>query len=108
MLLIALLFVLALWFGFQQALVGDELNGRRDVTIMTCLVLVVFGIYFALPRLLVNEKRGHKFSLLLKLVGPITCIILNIVKDGKNATTQYGFLLQLNFDLVFMAQGLTD
>ena len=44
----------------------------------------------------------------LKLIGPLMCIFLNIVKDGKNETTQYGFLLQLNFDLVFMAQGLLD
>lgn len=100
--------LLVMWVGFQQVLVGDSRSGREDVYIMTGIMVLVYAAYFTLPHWLVKRENGYKYALLLKLIGPVACVAMNFVKDGDNETTQYGFLLQLNFDLVFMCQGLVD
>jgi hypothetical protein len=100
--------LLAFLTGFQQAVVGNEHTGRKDIMVLSLLTLLAYIIYYILPSLLINPTYGHKFSNLLKFIGPIATILLNLSKDGYNDTPQYGLLLQLNFDLVFMAQGLLD
>jgi hypothetical protein len=47
-------------------------------------------------------------ALLLKLIGIFACIGLNYYKDGANPNKIYGFVAQLNYDFIFLIQGLVD
>jgi hypothetical protein len=45
---------------------------------------------------------------MLKAIGPISLFILNEFRDGHNEETVYGFLAMINYDIIFMAQGIID
>ena len=62
-------------------------------------MLIISLSYFFLPTLAQKTKKGF---ILLKLIGPISTILLNFARDGYNDGVLYGFVAQLNYDLVFM------
>ena len=45
---------------------------------------------------------------LLKLAGPLCTIAMNSWRDGYNNEAIYGFLVTVNYDIIFFAQGLID
>ena len=45
---------------------------------------------------------------MLKAIGPISLFILNEFRGGHNEETVYGFLAMINYDIIFMAQGIID
>eukprot|EP00356_Strombidium_inclinatum_P005144 CAMPEP_0170505448 /NCGR_PEP_ID=MMETSP0208-20121228/50983_1 /TAXON_ID=197538 /ORGANISM="Strombidium inclinatum, Strain S3" /LENGTH=165 /DNA_ID=CAMNT_0010786315 /DNA_START=750 /DNA_END=1243 /DNA_ORIENTATION=- len=53
-------------------------------------------------------SKGHQYSLLIRLIGPVMHIALNFFKDGNEYYPMYGFLTIINYDLIFMAQGIVD
>ena len=44
----------------------------------------------------------------MKGVGPIGSFCLNYYRDGTNVETLYGLLAMVNYDLLFMSQGIVD
>ena len=73
-----------IWIAFQWTLVGSKVeNGRRDVFLMTMVVVIVYAAYFILPGFIVKRENGYKYSWWLKMIGPIAMILMNIVKNGS-------------------------
>lgn len=44
----------------------------------------------------------------IKVAGPICVFLMNFWRDGNDAGAIYGFLANVNYDVVFFAQGLVD
>mmetsp|Transcript_8505 Transcript_8505/g.14316 ORF Transcript_8505/g.14316 Transcript_8505/m.14316 type:complete len:231 (-) Transcript_8505:35-727(-) len=74
------------------------------------MVKVLVGIYSTtfLIQFFVASKRGQKYAIVLKLIGPIGTIMLNLYRDSHILGVTYGFLAMINYDLTFMAQGILD
>ena len=53
-LILGQLFMVSLLVGFQQAAVGNEKTGRKDIMVISLLTIVAYATYFFLPCLLVN------------------------------------------------------
>ena len=87
-------------------MVGDT-KDRTDLMLVTGFSLLTFVGYYFLP-ILIHLEDGYKYSLWLRLIGPVGVIILNLFRDGSNEKAIYGFCAQLSYDLLFMAQGLLD
>ena len=69
----------------------------------------MFVVYFFVPHNLIKKKEnGYKYSLLLRIFGPIGTILLCRFKEGTSTEPLYVFVSMINFDLVFMSQGLID
>lgn len=64
---------------------------------------VFFYIFWFGSYKLVEGKDGYKYSLLLKIIGPLSSFGLNYWKDGDFAETSYAFMAMINYDLNFMA-----
>lgn len=74
---------------------------------MSLTLLVIYACHFIGP-ILVLRPGMDKYAVLLKIVGPLGTFALNYYKDGANINEIYGFLAMINYDLVFMSQGIVD
>jgi hypothetical protein len=74
-----------IWMLFQLFMV--EADGRSDITVITVMMVILYVVYYMVPHLLVKREDGYKWSLLLKLIGPIAACVINAAKDGKNTGT---------------------
>ena len=105
--ILGMLTTLAIWTGIGYvASMGDD--GQDNILLSTLFMIIIYAMYFFLPLIVINREDGYKYSNLLKIIGPIATILLNIARDGYNDGQIYGFCAQLNYDLVFMMQGLID
>jgi len=62
-----------------------------------------FAVYYVVQ--LFDVSRN---ALLLKLIGLFATWGLNYYKDGNTNNNIYGFVAQLNYDFIFLIQGLVD
>ena len=73
------------------------------------VLLGMLALYFFVPHNLIkNRENGYKYSLLLRLFGFIGTILLCEFKHGKSTDGLYVFVSMINFDLMFMSQGVID
>ena len=101
LLILSQLFILIVWTGIGYgASLGDD--GQNYMIGAGVVMLINYAMYFFLPMIIISREDGYKYSNLLKFIGPIACILLNITRDGYNDGTMYGFVAQLNYDLIFM------
>jgi len=70
--------------------------------------IFVFNLIYFVAQPYLLEKSGGKYLLLLKAIGPLCALVLNEWRDGKNEETIYGFMAMINYDIIFMAQGVVD
>ena len=71
----------------------------------------VFAAYMAFVysyQFLLNLRRGWKFSLYIKLFGPIASICMNCFKRETPGPDVYGFIMMIHYHGIFMAQGIID
>ena len=80
--------------------------GMTSLLPMVVTLLCIYLMMFVVQPL--QQKYLPNHYLLIRLCGPIATIFLNAWRDGKNFETIYGFLAMINYDLVFMAQGILD
>ena len=67
------------------------------------------ALFYIIPwKLVKNRENGYKYSYHLRLIGALSIILLCIFKDGYKDGTIYNFVCMINFDLVFMTQGIID
>lgn len=100
-----LLLLMTLWI-FPTFMAADG-AGSTDLIPMIFILTFYYGLYFGLQMLLKREN-GHRYGLLIKMIGPICSFTLNLYRDGNNQETVYGLLAMINYDLIFMGQGLLD
>ena len=76
---------------------------------MVIILLVNQALFYIIPWKLVKSKEnGYKYSYHIRLIGILSVILLCLFKDGENGETIYAFVCMINFDLVFMTQGIID
>lgn len=84
-----------------------KVDGGKAQDVFTVLLLILaYTLFYTLPIVVIN--KGYTYSNMLKLIGPILCILLSISRNGYNDGPLYGFIYMINFDLVFMMQGIVD
>jgi hypothetical protein len=89
--------------------IPNYLGAGGDDTLLPMVFTVgVFFVFHFSVQLLLKLENGYKYSLWIKAVGPLASCALNYYRDGTNVDTIYGFLATLNYDLMFMAQGVVD
>ena len=72
-------------------------------------LMVNQALFYIIPWKLVKTKEnGYKYSYHLRRSGAFSDILLCWCKDGENSDTIYAFVCMMNFDLVFMTQGIID
>lgn len=74
---------------------------------MSLTLLCIYACHFV-GTTLVMRPGMDKYAVLLKITGPLGTLVLSYFKDGTNIDEIYGFLAMINFDLVFMCQGIVD
>lgn len=70
--------------------------------------LIIVSGYFTIQYAVLFLDISDKNALHLKWIGPITAILLNIYKLNDTGNGLYNFVSMLNYDYLFMAQGVVD
>merc|ERR1712178_463521 len=70
-------------------------------------MIFFYGLYYSL-QILLTKENGHKYGLLIKSIGILASFALNKYRDGANQETVYGLLSMIDYDMLFMANGILD
>ena len=97
------------WAGINYVALGADVSKEWAIPIVVVLFLSLL-FYTSVPHLLVKNAGGnaHLVAMALQFLGPIAMACMNPFKDGYLHDTIYGFLTMINYDLVFMCQGIVD
>ena len=107
-LIIIVLALFLIWGTITTFIIPSNLRWAYSLP-SDLILLSMFGIYFFLPHNLIKKREnGYKYSLLLRFIGPFGTILLCRFKEGTSTQPLYVFVSMINFDLMFMAQGLID
>ena len=73
-------------------------------------VMTLAGVMFAVysVQLACAGKRGYKYALAIKLIGPIGSICMNFWKVQTKNQSLYHIFLMINYDAIFFSQGVID
>ena len=74
---------------------------------MVFVMIFFYGLFFSL-QILLKFENGHRYGLLIKSVGIFASFALNKYRDGSNQETVYGLLSMIDYDMLFMANGMLD
>jgi hypothetical protein len=72
-----------------------------------CVLGVVFFCFYTF-QLAINTQNGHHFALLIKLIGPIGSVCLNMYKVQTKDMNLYHIFLMICYDAIFFSQGCVD
>ena len=67
----------------------------------------VFFAFYVL-QLLINVRHGHHNAILIKLVGQVGSILMNMYKVQTKEMNLYHIFLMINYDAMFFSQGVID
>ena len=70
--------------------------------------LVIVASYFVVQYSVLFLPIDERNALHLKWIGPIAAILLNIYRLNNTGNGLYNFTSMLNYDYLFMAQGVVD
>jgi hypothetical protein len=69
---------------------------------------IIVATYFAVQYSVLFLNISDKNALHLKWIGPIAAVLLNIYRLNDTGNSLYNFVSMLNYDYLFMAQGVVD
>ena len=72
-----------------------------------CVLGFVFFIFYSF-QLLIHTPNGHHYAMVIKLVGPLGSIMLNMYKMQTSNMNLYHIFLMINYDAIFFSQGVVD
>jgi hypothetical protein len=81
--------------------------GRESLIPMVFVMAFFYGVFFT-TQILLTHEHGQKYGLLVKSIGVFACFALNKYRDGSNQETVYGLLSMIDYDMLFMANGMLD
>lgn len=67
-----------------------------------CVLATVFFCFYTF-QLAINTPHGHHFAMLIKLIGPIGSICLNLYKTQTKDMNLYHIFLMINYDAIFFS-----
>lgn len=70
--------------------------------------LFIVAGYFTLQYSVLFLNISESNALHLKWIGPIAAVLLNIFRLNNTGNGLYNFVSMLNYDYLFMAQGVVD
>lgn len=76
-------------------------------------VMILFTshiLYFMFTAFVIPKPTGYKYIHLLRAIGICSMLLFNIFKSQQHSDfdSTYGFFIMINYDVMFMAQGLVD
>lgn len=96
-------------YGIAATFICEGELGLRNIVPSLAIVFLGQILYAVAPFLLIKKvPEGANYALALKVVGPLVHCLLNIFKDSNGFSPKYGFLATINYDFIFMAQGMID
>lgn len=73
------------------------------------ILLAAQLLFMFVPYNIINCcEDGYKYSRYIRIIGVGATLLLNTLTDGKERNPFYELLTMINYDLIFMAQGLVD
>lgn len=97
------------WSIATNFMIPYELRASYNMPSDIVLYLVILIYYFVPHNLIKKSENGYKFSLIIRLFGMVGTMILCCFRNGKEGNNMlYVFVSMINFDLMFMAQGVID
>jgi hypothetical protein len=90
--------------GYLGIVLSGSVYGPSQYVPSLVIVSAYFTIQYAVLFLNINENN----ALHLKWIGPIAAILLNIYRLNDTGNGLYNFVSMLNYDYLFMAQGVVD
>lgn len=66
----------------------------------------MFAIYSC--QLICAGKTGYKYAILVKAIGPIGSICMNLWKVQTKNMNIYHIFMMINYDAIFFSQGVVD
>jgi hypothetical protein len=96
------LIILGLWCLPCYFLVTKD-NFGAELLVPSIIVLGGIMFLFYALQLLVPRRNGHHFAILIKLIGPIGSILLNLYKVQAKDQNLYHIFLMINYDAVFFS-----
>lgn len=109
-LVVAAFFIIMILWGIISVIVGGKDGLGIDYLAPLTALLAFNFLVFALAPVAIKKYGGenwYKYTLIIQLIGPIACILMNQI-NAKSTATLYGFVRMINYDLIFMAQGLVN
>lgn len=99
---------LVVWAGVCFLIVEE--SEFKDYMLPSIVTLVLFYLTMMTWALCINSsmQMSYKLALWAKLIGPIFCVMMNNFKKGSNDSNLFGMLLGLNYQSMFVAQGILD
>lgn len=98
---------LALWATVNYYLVPTYGYNLKLLIPAIGILSAVFFCYYTL-QLTINVNNGHHMAILIKLIGPIGSILMNMYKVQTKEMNLYHIFLMINYDAIFFSQGVID
>jgi hypothetical protein len=98
---------LALWATVNYYLVPTYNYNTLLLIPAICVLGAVFFCFYTL-QLTINTRYGHHNAMLIKLIGPIGSVLLNLYKVQTKDMNLYHIFLMINYDAIFFSQGVVD
>lgn len=68
----------------------------------------IFFLFYTFQLLIHNSENGDRYALMMKMIGPIGSILLNLWKDQAPNQPLHHVLMMINYDACFFSQGVVD
>jgi len=94
-----------LWSLPQRSVVDNLFE--KNLGPMLLVLGFAYMVHFA-AQLIFKFENLRKYGFLIKLIGPLASYGLNYWRDGHRDETIYGLYAMINYDLLFMSQGIVD
>ena len=99
--------VLVLW-SIQCVIFVSEKDAYEYLLPSISILVLFYGLAYLISYPLHKFQNGYKVALWAKLIGPLCCILMNNFKYGSYDNNFYGLLMGIQYDTIFLAQGILD
>ena len=102
-------FSLLVWAMICVVMVGGDLEQKDAIYLLGSIkILAAYLLFMAVVQFTFGNKYGHILTFWLKGAGPLCCCVMNVFKYGQWENSMYGFLISINYFIVFHTQGIFD
>jgi len=85
----------------------DDKYGERFLLPSIITLAIVMMIFYSF-QLVIHTENGAKYAMIMKVLGPLGSIALNLWKDQAENRPLHHVLMMINYDAIFFSQGMVD